>query len=199
MGRGNSIRIIGGRFRGRRLRFPSAAGLRPTADRLRETLFNWLQGEIDGAACLDLFAGSGALGLEALSRGAGFVRFVESAPAVVRQLRENLRLLDLQERAVVQRADGVRLARGPAGRCYDLVFLDPPYALRVLPALCSDLERNRWLARRAWIYLEQESRRPWFELPPGWRVHREARAGQAACRLVRRVTMAASKQSDESR
>jgi len=197
MARGNSIRIIGGRFRGRRLRFPSAAGLRPTADRLRETLFNWLQAEIAGKRCLDLFAGSGALGFEALSRGAGFVRFVEAAPAVARQLKENLRLLDVEGQAAVQRADALKWVRRAPERPYDLVFLDPPYALEVLPSLCARLERNRWLAEEAWIYLEQESHRPWFELPSGWKVHREARAGQAACRLVRRVTMAHSLQPDD--
>ena len=187
MARGNSIRIIGGRFRGRRLRFPNATGLRPTADRLRETLFNWLQFEIEGARCLDLFAGSGALGLEALSRGAAFVRFVDQAPVVVRQLRENLGLLGVNEQAEVVRGDAARLLRGRPEQPFDLVFLDPPYVLRTLPKLCHLLEENGWLADTAWIYLEQESHRPWFGLPAGWSVHREAVAGQAACRLVRRV------------
>ena len=187
MARGNSIRIIGGRFRGRRLHFPNATGLRPTADRLRETLFNWLQFEIEGARCLDLFAGSGALGLEALSRGAAFVRFVDQAPAVVRQLRENLGLLGVDEQAEVVRGNAARLLRGRPETPFDLVFLDPPYVLRTLPKLCDLLEENGWLADTAWVYLEQESHRPWFGLPAGWSVHREAVAGQAACRLVRRV------------
>ncbi len=187
MARDNSIRIIGGRFRGRRLHFPNATGLRPTADRLRETLFNWLQFEIEGARCLDLFAGSGALGLEALSRGAAFVRFVDQAQAVVRQLRENLGLLGVNEQAEVVRGDAARLLRGRPERPFDLVFLDPPYVLRTLPKLCHLLEENGWLADAAWIYLEQESHRPWFGLPAGWSVHREAVAGQAACWLVRRV------------
>ncbi len=197
MGRGNTIRIIGGRFRGRRLRFPPAAGLRPTTDRLRETLFNWLQAPIGGARCLDLFAGSGALGLEALSRGAGFVTFVEAAPAVARRLQENLRLLGVEEAAEVRRADARRLLRRPPSRPYDLVFLDPPFALDLLPALCRELEAGGWLAPGAWIYLEQERRRPWFELPAGWRLHREAGAGQVACRLVRRATMAGCPQPDD--
>jgi len=187
MARGNSIRIIGGRHRGRRLRFPGVVGLRPTADRLRETLFNWLQFEVEGARCLDLFAGSGALGLEALSRGAGFVQFVDQASAVVRQLHENIEMLRLQERASVVRGDASRLLRACPKLPFDLVFLDPPYVLKTLPQLCGLLEENGWLADKAWIYLEQESRRSWFELPAGWSVHRQATVGQAACRLVRRV------------
>ncbi len=187
MARSNSIRIIGGRFRGRRLRFPDATGLRPTPDRLRETLFNWLQFEVEGARCLDLFAGSGALGLEALSRGAAFVQFVEQASPVVRQLLRNLELLGVQEQALVLKTDAARLLRGEPERPFDLVFLDPPYVFRNLPELCGLLEEHGWLAGTAWIYLEQESHRPWFDLPPGWSLHREAVAGQAACRLVRRV------------
>lgn len=187
MAPGNSIRIIGGRHRGRRLHFPNVAGLRPTADRLRETLFNWLQPEVEGTRCLDLFAGSGALGLEALSRGAGFVQFVDRSAVVVRQLRENLRLLGLEAQAEVKKGDAMRLLGERPEAPFDLVFLDPPYVVEKLPRLCELLEENGWLGDSAWIYLEQESHRPWFELPPGWSVHREARAGQAACRLVRRA------------
>jgi len=107
--------------------------------------------------------------------------------AVVRQLRENLGLLGVNEQAEVVRGDAARLLRGRPERPFDLVFLDPPYVLRTLPKLCHLLEENGWLADAAWIYLEQESHRPWFGLPAGWSVHREAVAGQAACRLVRRV------------
>ena len=189
MASSNSIRIIGGRFRGRRLRFPAVKGLRPTPERLRETLFNWLQGELAGVRCLDFFAGSGALGLEALSRGAEFVRFVDASGPVVRQLKQNLRLLGVEEQAQVVKADALRTLTSAPEQPFDIVFLDPPYALDLLPALCERLEAHGWLGPGAWIYLEQESHRPWFELPTGWEVHREARAGQAACRLVRRVTM----------
>ena len=187
MTRSNSIRIIGGRHRGRRLQFPAVTGLRPTADRLRETLFNWLQAEIEGARCLDPFAGSGALGLEALSRGAGYVRFIDRAPAVIRKLRENLKLLGLEQNAGVIQGDARRLLRAAPERPFDIVFLDPPYALNLLQEICGLLEEKGWLADRAWIYLEQESHRSWFDLPDGWSLHREATAGQAACRLVRRV------------
>ncbi|HIE56317.1 MAG TPA: 16S rRNA (guanine(966)-N(2))-methyltransferase RsmD [Chromatiaceae bacterium] len=189
MAHSNSIRIIGGRYRGRRLRFPGVAGLRPTADRLRETLFNWLQAEIGGARCLDPFAGSGALGLEALSRGAAHVQFFDRAPVVIRKLRENLKLLGLEHNAGVIQGDTQRLLRRTPEQPYDIVFLDPPYARDLLQEACEQLEGKGWLADRAWVYLEQESHRPWFDLPTGWSLHREASAGQAACRLVRRVKM----------
>ncbi len=190
MGRGNSIRIIGGRFRGRRLGFPSATGLRPTADRLRETLFNWLQGELEGARCLDLFAGSGALGFEALSRGAAWLTAVDAAPAVARRLNENLRRLGVESQAEVVRADAFRFLARPPRTPFDLVFLDPPYAMRRLPELCRRLEEGGWLGSQAWIYIEQDAARPWPEPPVGWRLHREAQAGQAACRLLHRANMA---------
>ncbi|WP_456373060.1 16S rRNA (guanine(966)-N(2))-methyltransferase RsmD [Thiolapillus sp.] len=185
-GRSNSIRIIGGEFRGRRLTFASVPGLRPTADRLRETLFNWLQGEVQGTDCLDLFAGSGALGLEALSRGAAHVRLVDQSRVVARQLQQNLQQLGAQGRAEVMTGDALRLLRAGADRSFDLVFLDPPFAANCLPQACALLEENAWLKPRSWIYLEQDSHRDWPPLAHNWRLYREAKAGQAACRLYRR-------------
>ena len=189
MPRSNSIRIIGGEFRGRRLGFPEVPGLRPTPDRLRETLFNWLQGQTEGASCLDLFAGSGALGLEALSRGAQTVRFVDQSRVVIRQMEKNLQLLGLQERAEVVSADGMRLISREADQAFDMVFLDPPFARDWLEKACRVLEQNGWLKPRSWIYLEQDSRGTWPSLPDTWCIHRQGRAGQAACALVRRDTI----------
>ena len=186
MARGNQVRIIGGRHRGRRLTFPAVADLRPTADRLRETLFNWLQGELPGARCLDLFAGSGALGFEALSRGAAYVELVERVPAVARQLRQNLARLEDGDQARVIQRDALRWLQRPPQTPFDLVFLDPPFKLDLLGTLSERLEAGGWLAPRAWIYMEQPSHRPWFDLPPGWHLHRRAQAGQANCRLIRR-------------
>ena len=188
-GRSNSIRIIGGEFRGRRLPFASLPGLRPTADRLRETLFNWLQGQVEGAVCLDLFAGSGALGLEALSRGADFVRLVDQSRTVVRQLRQNLSVLQAESRAEVVAGDAQCLLDRDADRPFDLVFLDPPFARDWLESASGLLENNGWLKSHSWIYLEQDSHKDWPQTPPQWRLHREARAGQAACRLFQRDTM----------
>ncbi|WP_457673843.1 16S rRNA (guanine(966)-N(2))-methyltransferase RsmD [Thiolapillus sp.] len=187
--RSNSIRLIGGEFRGRRLSFADLPGLRPTADRLRETLFNWLQGQVEGAACLDLFAGSGALGLEALSRGAGYVRLVDQSRVVVRQLRRNLETLGVESRAEVVSGDALRLLRAQADRSFDLVFLDPPFARDWLEEICGLLEDHGWLSPRGWIYLEQDSHRAWPGIPAAWSLYREAKAGQAACRLYRRDTM----------
>ncbi|BAO44955.1 16S rRNA (guanine(966)-N(2))-methyltransferase RsmD [Thiolapillus brandeum] len=188
-GRSNSIRIIGGEFRGRRLSFANLPGLRPTADRLRETLFNWLQGQVEGAACLDLFAGSGALGLEALSRGADFVRLVDQSRVVVRQLQQNLKTLQQEPRGEVVAGDALRLLSRDADRSFDLVFLDPPFARDWLENACDLLEQNHWLKPRSWIYLEQDSHKDWPRTPPQWSLYREAGAGQAACRLFRRDIM----------
>lgn len=180
----NQLRIVGGDFRGRRLHFPDARGLRPTADRVRETLFNWLQGRLNGCRALDLFAGSGALGFEALSRGSAELVFVEQARAVAEQLRENIELLGLGERAQVEKMDARRfLARQPDHR-FSLVFVDPPFADRLLAAVCERLETAGWLAPDAWVYLEQDSHQAWPGLPANWQLYREGQAGQAAFRLM---------------
>ena len=183
-GRRNRLRIVGGSHRGRILHFPDVRGLRPTADRVRETLFNWLQGEVGGRRVLDLFAGSGALGLEALSRGAAEAIFVERARPALQALRENLRLLGLDDRARVVAGDARRFLAGPP-EPFDLVFLDPPFADDLLGDIARQLTEGGWLADDAWIYIEQDSTRDWPALPESWQPHRETRAGQAACRLVR--------------
>jgi 16S rRNA (guanine966-N2)-methyltransferase len=180
------VRIIGGVFRGRRIGFPDAQGLRPTADRVRETLFNWLAPVIEGARCLDLFAGSAALGIEALSRGAAQVSFVERSGVVARQIRDNLALLEVGERAHVFQAEALKFLRGQPPVAYGVVFLDPPFATGLLADACSRLERGGWLAHDAFVYLEQDAHRPWPQLPDNWETWREGQAGQAAFRLMRR-------------
>jgi 16S rRNA (guanine966-N2)-methyltransferase len=122
----NSVRIIGGGWRGRRVNFPDVPGLRPTPDRVRETLFNWLQHAVAGARCLDLFAGSGALGLEALSRGATTLVFVEQAVAAARALQEQLIRFGGSPKARVVEMGAARYLRTPAP-AFDIVFLDPPH------------------------------------------------------------------------
>lgn len=181
----NQLRIIGGAARGRRLHFPQGRGLRPTADRVRETLFNWLQGELAGRRVLDLFAGSGALGLEALSRGAAEAVFVEQARAAAEQLRGNLDVLGFGERGQVLQRDARRYLESAVGP-FDIVFLDPPFADRLLGEISHALERQGLLTEGAWIYLEQASHQPWPDLPPEWRIYREGQAGQAAFRLMQR-------------
>ena len=178
------MRIVAGRFRGRRLRFVPVPGLRPTPDRVRETLFNWLQGELDGARCLDLFAGTGALGIEALSRGAGSLLAVESHRAAATRLRENLRELGCSE-AEVRGTDALRLLASRPDRPFDVVFADPPFAKDLLARVCAALDAGGWLAPRAWVYLEQDAARDWPSLPPTWQLLREGRSGQSAQRLLR--------------
>lgn len=177
------IRIIGGSLRGSRLAVADAHGLRPTPDRVRETLFNWLMPVIDGATCLDLFAGSGALGIEALSRGAARVDFVESDRALAAALRENLQRL--KQTADVACADAIGLL--PALRCqYDVVFIDPPFARQMWESVAQALENSGRLAAHAWIYLESPAETA-LELPSNWQLHRQARAGAVASALYRRA------------
>lgn len=174
----NSVRIIGGDWRGRRLRFPGTPGLRPSSDRRRETLFNWLAPELPGASCLDLFAGSGALGFEALSRGAARVVLVESSREVVTALMESRRELAAEERAdiVLARAAGY-LGRDAVP--FDIVFLDPPFAMPELAAnACERLEAG-WLAPGASVYLELPARAERPRVPSGWRLSREMVTGDA--------------------
>lgn len=168
------------------MHFLPGRGLRPTPDRVRETLFNWLQADIRGARCLDLFAGSGALGLEALSRGASFLLAVERNRAGAQRLRDNIALLGEQAAAEVAQVDAVRLLGTPPDSPFDIVFLDPPFADDLLPVVCRLLEENNWLRSDAIVYLEQDAKRAWPSVPVSWALHREGTAGQSAHRLLRR-------------
>jgi 16S rRNA (guanine966-N2)-methyltransferase len=180
----NQLRIIGGEWRGRKLRFPDVEGLRPTTDRVRETLFNWLAPVIHGARCLDLFAGSGALGLEALSRGAAEVIFVDSDRRAVQSLRENLALLKDERGSVVQ-ADALSFLRaGP--RTFDVVFLDPPFRKELLQPCLELLCHNDWLSETARLYLEVEQELGEPQLPAGWDMVRSKKAGQVIYGLATR-------------
>jgi 16S rRNA (guanine966-N2)-methyltransferase len=181
----NQLRIIGGQWRGRKLSFPEVPGLRPTPDRVRETLFNWLAPVIAGARCLDLFAGSGALGLEALSREAGKVVLIDNQAIVVKQLRANLTLLQT-EAAEVIKAEALEYLQGPAIP-FEVVFLDPPYQTDVLPKCIERLEQNGWLTAHAWIYLEAPAKAGLPSLPKNWRVYRSKTAGEVGYHLVERV------------
>lgn len=178
------LRVIGGQWRSRRLEFPDLPGLRPTPDRVRETLFNWLAPVLPGAYCLDLFAGSGALGIEALSRGAAEVVFVERHALAVRTLRDNLEQLHAQN-ARIDQAEALTWLRSP-GTPFDIVLLDPPFGEGLLEPTCTRLEQGGWLAATAWIYLEAEADQPPPSLPPHWSFHREKVAGVVAYRLARR-------------
>lgn len=180
----NTLRIIGGTHRGRRLPFPHVKGLRPTADRVRETLFNWLQGEIAGVRVLDLFAGSGALGLEALSRGAHEAVFIEKNQLAANQLRDNLHLMSAQQQASVCQMDALQWMP-TAEQPFDVVFLDPPFAQDLLPEAVYGLEQSNCLKPNSWVYCEQEASHAWLELPANWHWHRQGRAGQAKFALLK--------------
>jgi 16S rRNA (guanine966-N2)-methyltransferase len=176
------VRIIGGTWRGRRLPVIDAHGLRPTADRIRETLFNWLAPVVSGMSCLDLYAGTGALGLEALSRGAAAVCFVERQVAVARALEDSLHRLGATG-ATVLTADALRFLAGPP-RPFDLVFLDPPFGEVDPGDLCTLLAKG-WLSANARVYLEMPRGTGLPELPPEWEVLREKTAGQVRYALAR--------------
>ena len=170
------VRIISGQWRRRRLRVPDVDGLRPTPDRVRETLFNWLGGSIEGARCLDLYAGSGALGFEAASRGASKVLLVEKHARAVACMRQQACDLGAEQVEVVH-ADVRRWLRGVATP-FDIVFLDPPFGSADLGELCGRLERGTWLAPGALVYLETRASRGALELPAGWQCLRRQKAGQ---------------------
>jgi 16S rRNA (guanine966-N2)-methyltransferase len=173
------LRIIAGEWRGRRIAVPQAAGLRPTPDRVRETLFNWLQGVVPGARCLDLFAGAGALGFEAVSRGAARVVMVEAVPRVAAHLREQVRLLDAVDRIQVHAGDALQyLAR--CDEAFDLVFLDPPFHGDLLVRALTTLADGRCLRPGARVYVEYAASAEPPPLPEGWIIAREGRAGDSA-------------------
>lgn len=181
----NQLRIIGGEWRGRKLRFPDAPNLRPTPDRVRETIFNWLMPMIHGARCLDLFAGSGALGLEALSRGAAFTTFVDSHKIVTQALDAHLAILNSKDKAEVLQTDSVKFLNNTAQK-FDLVFLDPPYHLDLMPKVIPLLENNGWLSNDAMLYLEIEKRQSLPELPANWKKLKEKTAGEVHYYLFQR-------------
>ena len=181
------IRIIGGRWRGTRLEVPQRPGLRPTSDRVRETLFNWLQPVLPGARVLDLFAGSGALGLEAVSRGAARATLVEHDPALARALREVAGRLEGGAAVEVVAADALAWLHAQPEAGYDIAFVDPPFDANlwggVLPALAPKL------ADDAWLYVESPAGVAPAP-PPDWRLHREGGTREVRFALYRRVTLA---------
>lgn len=171
------LRIIGGEWRSRRLSFPDAPGLRPTPDRVRETLFNWLAPYIEGARVLDPFAGSGALYLEALSRGASMGLALDANSVAISSLREHLGTL----RCTVGRTaatDALRYLETQPAEQFDVVFLDPPFHQNLLAPACALLESRGWLADDTWIYTESETAPSTLGMPGNWRLHREKKAGQ---------------------
>lgn len=180
-GAAGQIRIIGGQWRGRKLPVPDSAGLRPTTDRVRETLFNWLAADVQQAKCLDCYAGSGALGLEALSRHAASATLLELERAVARQLEINLATLGAKSGRVVNTNTLQFLAQ--KGDEHQVVFIDPPFRKGLLEQTAQLLESNGWLSDGARVYVESEVEHGIPPVPVNWQLHREKIAGQVAYRL----------------
>ncbi len=178
------VRIVGGRWRNTRLAVPDLPGLRPTSDRVRETLFNWLMPMLPGARVLDLFAGSGALGLEAVSRGATSAQLVERDPGLAARLRAQVAKLGAGAQVQVAQEDALRWLERPAAQPVNLVFLDPPFAAGLWDEVLARLPAH--LAAGAWLYLEA----PLGATPalgPGWALHREGRTREVRYALYRQA------------
>ena len=183
-GRSGFIRLISGQWKGRKLPVREVEGLRPTTDRVKETLFNWLAADVRGSRCLDLFAGSGSLGFEALSRYADHVMMVEMDRGAAQQLAKNLQTLQSQQARIVNQ-DALTVLAGPS-EPFDIIFLDPPFRRDLLDAVCRRLEQGGWLSAEALIYIERESEGEPPELPANWRLLKDKQAGQVRYQLYQR-------------
>jgi 16S rRNA (guanine966-N2)-methyltransferase len=173
------IRLIAGKWRGRKLDVIDSPGLRPTPNRIRETLFNWLQNEIVGARCLDLFAGTGALAFEALSRGAAEVVMVESNPKIIESLKEHAETLGC-EGHIIQTADATSwMQQGIKG--FDIVFLDPPFGQGYIQQCCTIISEHSLLNAHGLVYIESEKN---LSLPDGWKIRKQMRAGNVQSALI---------------
>ena len=180
----NSVSIIAGQWRGTKLNVANLSGLRPTSARVRETLFNWLQYDIRGSHCLDLFAGSGALGLEAASRGAAAVKLVDEHSKLCQQLQETIKCLKANQVTIVHQ-EAMRFLQNNAA-AYSLVFLDPPFQAQLLKPCCHALEHNGWLSSNAKIYIETDKHTLLDDLPDNWQQLRSKIAGEVAYHLFQR-------------
>lgn len=181
----NRCRIVGGKWRSRFLQFPSVNALRPTPDAVRETLFNWLAGEIAGARCLDLYAGSGALGFEAVSRGAASAVLVEKNPRAAKALKTNQQALDSEGQVQVTQCAALQYLATASG-VFDGVFLDPPYASDELGKAVYQLEKHDLLADGAWIYVETPAEADEPLLPAHWVSEKTASRGGVRYTLYRK-------------
>jgi 16S rRNA (guanine966-N2)-methyltransferase len=182
----NRINIIGGEWRSRQISFYEIPGLRPTPSRVRETLFNWLQMDIPGSRCLDLYAGSGALGFEAASRGAKAVVQVEQDGTACRALHENALKLNADQIKIVQ-SDVFRFLGANNAEPFDIVFLDPPFGKNMTVQTCQWLEDKGWLSQHAKIYVEAESGNKSLEgLPGNWQILKSKTAGEVSYHLLSR-------------
>ena len=177
------LRIVAGKWRSRLLDIADVPGLRPTSERIRETLFNWLAPSIQGARCLDLFAGTGALGFEALSRGAASVVFVEDSRRAAKAIEKSAQILGASG-SVIHCGDASDYVRNSAPASFDIVFLDPPFADNGLEALCRLIDERGILAAGGKVYLEQDRAKPQTRLPESWRIVKNKTAGNVRYMLA---------------
>lgn len=180
-----TVRIISGAWRGRRLRVPDVAGLRPTPDRVRETVFNWLRPRLPGAHCIDLFAGTGALCLEALSQGASRVVMVEQCPSIAANLRHNVAALAAENAEVIE-ADAIEYLAGPAEQ-FDIVFVDPPFQSDLIARSSQMVEQHGWLVSGGLAYIEAPREMTTLPIPDSWELIRSQQAGNVGYHLARRA------------
>ena len=180
------LRIVAGNWRNRVLDIVDEPGLRPTPERVRETLFNWLGPHIAGSRCLDLYAGTGALGFEALSRGAGDTVFVERSRRVAEMLKDNIERLEADGATVIE-TDAARFVDSYSGAPFDIVFLDPPFADDSIAELCRLLAARGIVAAGGLVYFEQDRRQPSPVLPDGWSFEKQKTAGNVRYGLIRSV------------
>lgn len=178
------VRVIAGLWRGRKLPVLNAEGLRPTTDRVKETLFNWLMMDVANARCLDCFAGSGSLGIEALSRQAQAVVFLEKFATAAQQLKKNLASLKTDKGTVINTDTLAYLAQKNNDKPFDIIFIDPPFHHQFVPQILPLLQQNNWLAENALIYVETEKNHPPLLLAENWQVIKEKSAGMVTSRLI---------------
>lgn len=178
------VRVIAGLWRGRKLPVLNAEGLRPTTDRVKETLFNWLMHDIAHSRCLDCFAGSGSLGIEALSRQAQAVVFLEKFTNAANQLKKNLQALKSEQGSVIHTDTLAYLAQKNSDEPFDIVFIDPPFHQEFVPQVLNLLAENNWLAPNAILYVETEKNHAPLNLPESWQILKEKNAGMVTSRLI---------------
>ncbi|WP_066017194.1 16S rRNA (guanine(966)-N(2))-methyltransferase RsmD [Endozoicomonas atrinae] len=183
---GGQLRIIAGEWRSRKLPVANVPGLRPTSDRVRETVFNWLTMITPGARVLDVFSGTGALSMEALSRGASSATLLEKSPVAARTLKSNLALLKAEHANVVE-TDSLSWLNQAAETSFDLIFLDPPFRMNLLEPACQLLESNGYLSENSRIYIEVEKELNPLPVPENWQLEKSKTAGQVSFSLWSRI------------
>jgi len=176
----NTLRIIGGSLRGRTFQFPNHSELRPTSDRVRETVFNWLMNDIHGARCLDLFSGSGALAFEAISRGASYALLVDNDRDIVHALKNNLQKFNIENADVLQKKIPGDITTQTS---FDIIFLDPPFKKGLVEPTCAWLAEKKLVSENTLIYIEAEKKLD-LVLPSGWTIFKEKFAGDVCYRLI---------------